>query len=345
MRVFDPIAGAFALILLLVAADASEAQDQQRQSAIETFVFDNPSPAYSKNSGPKVLIHRFMSPYLRRGSYEPFKALVETDGFEVDWLDRRISSEALASVDIYAVVNAYSRSGDTDYRKYPPLGSPSVFSAEEMELIVDWVQKGGSLLLIADHSAFASGTMQLAAKFGFTFMTGHAISKNSTGINKQVHIDFRREPKDFYHGKLANHQITDGSLGREVVDHFYAFGGQAIIPPPEAMTLLRIPENYDTILTYRLDEDFRTAPRVDASGFSQGAVLEFGNGRVAVFGEAGGFTAQQIDDVYQFGLLNEKADQNAEFVLATMRWLGRFDQVSSDLQNMDLRQSTDTLEN
>ena len=52
--------------------------------------------------------------------------------------------------------------------------------------------------------------------------------------------------------------------------------------------------------------------------------MTFGEGRVAIFGEAGGFTTQRIDDNEPFGLADPDADENAAFVLATLRWLADY---------------------
>ena len=318
-------AGRIAAILLFVAVSGiSLARD--RQTAFSEYAYNNENPAYSAQSGPQIVIHRYVSPYLQRGSFEPFAALAETDGFKVQWLDGPITAEALAETDVLAIVNAYSRSGQGDYRRYSTMDVPSIYSEAELDLIVSWVEKGGSLLLLADHSPFAGGTIALAGRFGAIYMTGHALRSDSISENKHVHIDFRRTPDGHGQGKLNGHPIVDGELGIGRIEHFYAFGGQAIIPPQEATNLLQIPNGFEAILTFRLTEEFYSAPRIDASGLSQGMAMTAGQGRVAIFGEAGGFTTQRIDDDEPFGLADPAADQNAEFVLSTLRWLAGYQQ-------------------
>ncbi len=65
-----------------------------------------------------------------------------------------------------------------------------------------------------------------------------------------------------------------------------------------------------------------TTPRVPAAGFLQGAVLRFGRGHVAVFGEAAMFTAQVSGPQrFPMGMNRPEADQNAQFLLNLMHWL------------------------
>ena len=66
-----------------------------------------------------------------------------------------------------------------------------------------------------------------------------------------------------------------------------------------------------------------TAPKTDdCGGYLQGATVERGTGKVAVFGEAGMFTAQIAADMRsQMGFNNVLAGNNQQFVLNTLHWL------------------------
>ena len=67
-----------------------------------------------------------------------------------------------------------------------------------------------------------------------------------------------------------------------------------------------------------------TTPVIRADGMMQGAVLLFGKGRVAIFGEAAMFSAQeQIRDGerFQMGMNSPNAAQNPQFLLNVMHWL------------------------
>jgi hypothetical protein len=59
-----------------------------------------------------------------------------------------------------------------------------------------------------------------------------------------------------------------------------------------------------------------------ADGLLQGAAFAFGRGRVAIFGEAGMFTAQRkgVDRV-PMGFNDPAASQNPQFILNVLHWL------------------------
>lgn len=303
------------LLSFVCITNPARTQGKQRQSAIEGFAFENLTPAFASQQGPRLLIHRAVSPYVQRGSFEPFKILAESDGFQVAYLNEPVTSANLAGTDLFIIANAYTR----NYKNYSTLEAPSVYTDDEIAMLVEWVKKGGSMLILADHSPFAGGTIQLANAFGFTYMTGIAISKNSLSERINSHIDFTKENK-----LLAEHPITDGSSGRKPISHFYAFEGQAIIPPSQATSILTIPSYFETLLGFDPEVDFYSSPRLDSGGLSQGATLEFGNGRLMIMGETGGFTAQIIDGIAGTGFEEPVADENKEFVLAALRWLVKF---------------------
>ena len=315
-----------ALLHVHVMLLPAEAADQRpAQPADAAYRFENTSPAWQQNAGPRVILHRYVSPYVQRGSMEPFETLVRTDGFKFDWVDVKLTADVLDSADILVVANPYLKGGRLDYRNFSTLEAPSVYSDDEIAMIHQWVDEGGALLVLADHSPFAGGAIKLMNAFGYTPMTGFAIHRKSLASWIMTDVDFRREGSGDQVGSLAAHPITDGKLGRARIDHFFTFGGQAVIPSSTATSLLNLPSDFESILTFDLQGDFDTALRIDASGFSQGAVEEVGRGRIAFFGETGAFTAQYNRNGTAFGLSVPEADQNADFVLSVLRWLARYE--------------------
>lgn len=66
----------------------------------------------------------------------------------------------------------------------------------------------------------------------------------------------------------------------------------------------------------------KLTPSMSASGMLQGAVVQFGGGRVAVFGEAAMFSAQLAGpDRTPIGMNSPSAPQNAQFLLNIVHWL------------------------
>jgi hypothetical protein len=310
---------AFSLVLTLLCLFAALPANAQRQLPDNDFRFENGEPAYPAGAGPRIVFVTANSKFVLRGAFDPLAKLAESDGFRVSRQEGTIE-QALAGADILVIANPYLES----FPDFPAMTPPSAFSAEEIEAIRRFVEGGGALLLLADHAPLGGGSSDLARAFGFEFLNGHTAEAASAELgDRRVMILFSPE-----NGLLASHPIANGATGRQKVARFQAFGGQSFIPPAEAANLLTIPQGWVAIFTYRLEAELATAPRIDASGMSQGAVMDYGKGRLAVFGEAGGFSAQVIDGIDKFGFNTPEGATNPEFILATLRWLARFDPAS-----------------
>jgi hypothetical protein len=301
-----------AVAALLLVSHTARAQIGQR--ADSEYRYENRTPAFAKESGPLVAFSRHNSPFVQQGSHEPLAALARGDGFRVAIIDGSNPGEA----PIFALINNYLKS----FRDHSPMEPPSAFSPAEIETIRGWVEAGGSLLILADHAPLGGGASALAAAFGFTILNGHAAEeREAQGGRARTDIEYRRG------GDLTdNHAVTNGATGRKVIDRFFAFGGQAFIPPAGATTLLRIPQGWSAIFSFGLEPAaLREAPRIDASGMAQGAVMDYGKGRIAVFAEAGGFSAQFGRGGRAHGFNTPQGADNPEFVLAVLRWLVRYE--------------------
>lgn len=67
-----------------------------------------------------------------------------------------------------------------------------------------------------------------------------------------------------------------------------------------------------------------STPEISVKGWHQGATLEFGQGRVVVFGEAAMFTAQVSGAMKRkMGVIAHGAEQNERFLLNIMLWLSK----------------------
>ncbi len=103
-----------------------------------------------------------------------------------------------------------------------------------------------------------------------------------------------------------------------------SFTGQAFRFVTPVQPLMSMPDDWEVLLPVEAWNFDESTPRVSARGLIQGGVLSFGEGRVAVFGEAAMFTAQTAirDGVtYQMGLNHPSATDNTQFVLNVIHWL------------------------
>jgi hypothetical protein len=268
-----------------------------------------PRPAYEAGKGPRVAIdeahHNF---HTAEGRYKPFAELLRRDGYQVDALRQPFSAESLKGVEVLVISNALHKRNVEDWS--PP--NPSAFTKDEIAALHRWVEKGGSLFLIADHRPFPGAAGDLAKAFGVEFSNGYA----RAGHWKP------RSPDTFEYGTgLKESTVTRGRADDEKVTKVVTFTGSAFKPPRGATPVL--------VFGARSESFERNAggngepKRAPIEGWCQGAVMKVGRGRVAVFGEAAMFSAQLAGPKQPMGMNAPQAEQNHQLLLNVMHWLSR----------------------
>jgi hypothetical protein len=263
-------------------------------------------PAYREGAGPVIAIdeahHNF---HTAGGRYSPFARLLRRDGYRVRENKQPLSAGALADVGILVISNALAeRNADGNWT----LPTPPAFTGEEVQALRQWVEAGGSLLLIADHMPFPGAVANIAQAFGVTYSNGFARAKEA----RDGRLFFRRED-----GGLKDHTITAG-IGCVV-----SFTGSAF-RAENAEPLLALGSNVESLEPVQAWRFVEGTPRVPVGGWLQGAALTRGKGRVAVFGEAAMFSAQLADALRSpMGMNDPAAVENPRFLLNVVHWLSR----------------------
>ncbi|MGV3630605.1 MAG: DUF4350 domain-containing protein [Bacteroidota bacterium] len=267
-------------------------------------------PAYPSDGGPQVLIDEaHYNFHTLEGRFSPFARLLRQDGYRVEALTEKISSaDVLRNTQILVISNPLNEVNTAGWF----LPTPSAINPEEITAIQRWVENGGSLLLIADHMPFAGAAGDLARAFGFEFLNGFAMTSNNTGSASL----FSRKAKN-----LTSNTVTDNGPEQEKITKILSFTGSAFKIPGTAVPVMSFTDK-----DYSLQPDTAwqfndQTPSVKLDGYHQGAILDYGKGRVAVFGEAAMFTAQIADGRYKVGMNSEKPNQNAQFILNLLHWL------------------------
>jgi hypothetical protein len=285
-----------------------------QQVADTAFRPDVGPPRWTPGEGPHVVLdeahHNF---HTLEGRYLTFGRLLRHDGFVVTSGREPFSSEGLTGTDILVVANALAaeNASEDDWK----LPSPSAFTSDEIAAVRAWVEGGGALLLIADHMPFPGAAHELAAAFGFDLLNSFALNGG---------VGYPGPPIVFRHsdGTLPASPATRGRGPEDVVDSVASFTGEAFRAPAGADPVLVLPRGTRALLpdtSWAFHDD---TPQVDVSGWSQGATVEVGRGRVAVFGEAAMFSAQVAGpDRKPMGMNAPVASQNARLLLNLMRWL------------------------
>jgi len=276
-------------------------------------------PAYETGKGPAVCVDESHNNFhTLNDRFWAFGELLRRDGYVVVSNKEKFGVNVLKRCSILVIANAQLESDDWDGYPYP---TPSAFTDEEIEAVQSWVRGGGSVLLIADHMPLAGVAQKLALTFDVRFNNGFAVegyqdeSKRDAAF--QAPTIFRLE--DY---TLSSHAITNGRTADEAITSIRTFNGQAFQAPDSAQPLLILPSNFISLMpekAWRFDSDTK---RIPVGGWLQGAVMPFGSGRTAFFGEAAMFTAQLIEPGGEpMGMNAPQAEQNFQFILNLMHWL------------------------
>lgn len=291
----------FAFLLALCAVTSANAQ----QSADPLADLSVAQPAFALNTGPRLVIdgghYNF---HTVDGRYAPFATLMRNDGYRVSGAATTFTDQSLADVDILIIANALAAEDEEEWL----LPNPSAFAPDEIAAVRRFVERGGSLLLIADHMPFGGAAQNLGAAFGVSFVNGYA-------------DDGDNNPDLF---TLQNHAlVADPILGD--VTQVRTFTGSAFFAADaNVRPLLRLGPGWNVLMTAEGGEFPPDTPTLSAEGALQGALLEVGAGRVAIFAEAAMFTAQVAGPQQTpMGLRAPGAEENKQFALNVMRWLAR----------------------
>lgn len=270
------------------------------------------APEFQFGRGPAVLVDAAHGNWHTiEGRFAPFAEVLRKDGYRVDSATERISRESLQNTDVFVIANAVKGGEDSVWM----LPTPPVLDAEEVSVLVEWVNDGGSLLLIADHMPFPGSVAALADAFGIVFLNGYALRSASEGGT----FVYTRAA-----GTLVDHPISRGRTPSEQIPSIKAFTGQAFRAAVPAEPLLLVPDSWTVFFPREAGVFTPDTAQESARGLFQGVVLRHGKGRVAVFGEAAMFTAQtrqRGENIQRFGMNDPEAGHNLQFVLNVMHWL------------------------
>ena len=272
-------------------------------------------PTFDIGEGPTVYLDEAHHNYhTLEGRYASFADVLRKDGFIVSPLREKFSAETLAEVDILVIANALAfEIPSSEFASKLPIDS--AFTRTEIAAVERWVTAGGSLFLIADHMPWPGAAQDLAQVFG-VHMTNSFATDRTCAEDEYL---FER-----VNGTLKDHPITEGRSDDERIDYVRTFTGQAFWLTQPGEPILRLKPG-SVLLLPEVEWQFRMqTPQIPGDGLLQGAALEHGKGRVAVFGEAAMFSAQVSGaERRPMGMNMQGAEQNPQFLLNIIHWLAR----------------------
>lgn len=131
-----------------------------------------PKPMHPANTGTTIYIDAAHNNFHTfDGRFSPFSDLVKNDGFNVAAFKDQFTAESLADVKILVISNPVNAVNHPEVNWVSPI--LSAFTNDEVDALVEWVENGGSLLLIADHYPFPGAVNKLASRFGFQVDNGY----------------------------------------------------------------------------------------------------------------------------------------------------------------------------
>lgn len=265
--------------------------------------------SYPANDGSVIHIDEAHKNFHTRGGrYTAFTRLLESDGYVLKSNSMKFDRNHLKDIQILVIANASAN----ELSRPVVAPTPSAYSESEIKALVEWVNNGGSIFLIADHMPFAGASLHLAKAFGFTCYDSFVMYSPRNGT-----IDFDRAE-----GSLSTNFLTEGRNQDERVTRVRSFTGQGFSIPDEATSILNLDDSQNVYLTdtmWVFNEKVKSFP---AQNLSQGAIMTFGKGKVAMWGEAAMFTAQiSAKNGQKFGMSSDGAEQNYKLLLNIIHWL------------------------
>lgn len=264
-------------------------------------------PAYKKR-GPKVLFDEAHNNFhTSSGRYKPFADLITNDGYQVVPNKQAFALKMLSGHRVLVISNALGAPVMSD-----PSASNAAFTEEESDAVRDWVRRGGSLLLIADHAPMGSANQILGQRFGVDMSKMYTVDAENSDKESQApgFIVYTRDS-----GRLADHPVTRGRNASERVNKVIAFTGQSLKGPANSVAFMKL-----------ADTAMDTMPGVNpnpvsAAGRAQGIAMKFGKGRVIILGEAGMLSAQVVGAQRMLFGMNRPGIDNRQLALNIMHWL------------------------
>jgi len=246
--------------------------------------------------------------HTKEGRYMSFTNILELDGYQVKSYNKIFNDDNLEELAILVIANALPDSVSS------PITIPTegAFTKDEIRSLKKWVNNGGALFLIADHMPFAGAAAELANEFGYEFYDSFVMYSSEDGI-----IDFDKKK-----GSLSDGFITSGRYLQEEVNQIRTFTGQGFNIPANATSILKLDESQSVFLVDTMWVFNDKVKHFPAKNLSQGSVMTFEKGKIAVFGEAAMFTAQLAgSERTKVGMNTIEAKENYQLLLNIVHWL------------------------
>lgn len=298
-------------ILFLCCAAAFSMNAQMVNDS--TFDASVKRPKFKKGKGPALLIdaahHNFI---VEMGLAKPLVDVATADGYRPS-IDSSLFTKAyLSNYKIVVITPAMPFT----FGSKKEVTTESTFTPAEIDALHDWVNNGGSLILLSEHAPIDKSMTPVLNKFGIQSSIG--IVWDSLNCDKTIPMKgFQTLLKFNKANGLLNtdHPITQGEQIGEQINAIVTYGGSGLTGP-----------EYTSLFTLSPSSEIKRWSGINPSGSatSQGLVGKVGKGKLVALGDCNGFTAMYINmgAGKKFFAGMQVSDHNwKQFVLNTLHWL------------------------
>jgi hypothetical protein len=317
------------LTLFLLSAGVVSAQqipDPNFDAAVTRPTYTTTHPSVAIDQGHDNF-------HTKDGLFKPFADLLRNDGYTVVANTAKFTSVSLESIDVLVISNAIGKLENDNNNSTP------AFTKPECDAVYDWVQRGGSLFLIADHAPMGDAAALLAERFGVTLGNGFVFDTNPDNFAD-------KDPTELvfsdHNHLLDSNPITRGRNGIERLHRLVAFTGESVTIPRDAVAILRLSPTVGEVHTREgvqplYDDDaIKAKANLEAAarqwpivGRAMAVAFKVGRGRVVVSGEAGMLTAQVFKEKDKDGTekfvgktgMSVPGNDDKQYVLNVLHWL------------------------
>ncbi len=248
-------------------------------------------------------------------TYEPFATLLKNDGVLIREHQGLFTENSLTNIDLLIIANAWAPEQKEG-------GVTSAFSESEIQVLTDWIRKGGSLWLIADHDPFGGAASYLASALGVGMASVRTVDtlRVNPEIGRNTWLEYTQE-----NGGLGQHSILQGDSPESAIKRVITFTGQSLSFDSTWTSILRLSQSAQNYYT-RADASSAstdTSTYYAVPGQSQLIARKYGDGRIVIAGEAAMFTAQEVRIFFKtihFGF-NYQGYDNKKLAVNIIHWL------------------------
>jgi hypothetical protein len=308
----------FAVLVTAGALSLATSNLAQEQVADSNFNVAVTMPAYTSNHPTVTIDEAHNNFHSAQGRYKPLADLLANDGYDVSRNTQTFNRESLKGIRVLIIANALASDATAN-------NSSSAFTEQEADYVRDWVEEGGSLLLIADHVPFGNAAESIARRFNIQMGKGIVFDRRANTDGGPTTMVFSRE-----NTFLGTHPLMQGRSDSEVIKRVVTFSGQSVSVPDGATALLKFSASAREAPTSIQLEAALNGQATDipsVSSLAQAVVLKVGRGRLAVAGEAAMLTAQVVrfesagrKEEIKMGM-NVAGNDNRQFALNILHWL------------------------